>query len=502
MKQQITVTLNGRPLSADGGMTLSEIIRGEKPCGGHGRCGKCRVIAKGALSALTEAESALLSADEISNGVRLSCLTKALGDCEVTSLSDVERTQILTDGALPEAAEKPMFSGLGVAMDIGTTTLVAKLYDTNGKMLAEASRLNPQQSFGADVISRIEAALSGKADLLSNVICQALDGMLLELAEKASVETSLIDGVVITGNTVMLSLLVGESVEPFSHAPFEAKRLFGETVAARTLQLSHLASDTPVYLPPCISAFVGADLVCALLASRLCERETAMLADVGTNGEMALWHNESLTVCSTAAGPAFEGVGISMGMRGAEGAVDRVVLSDNGAICAHVIGEGHPKGICGSGLVDAVAAMLQAEVLDETGYLEEEPFVIQAPVSVTQNDIRAFQLAKSAICAGLVTLMESEGLKDRDISALFIAGGFGNYLNKESAAKVGLLPRTLADRSRPIGNAALAGAASMLLNTDMQLTAQELAQRASTIDLASSSVFSERFMSGMMLEEI
>ncbi len=499
MSEKIIVTVNGKPILAHIGMLLSEIIKGEKPCGGHGKCGKCRVIARGNLSQPTAAELNLLSQDELASGVRLACLTQALGDCGVEFLKDAKATQIVTDGVLPEFEISPSFSNYGVAIDIGTTTLAARLYDVKGNILAEVSRLNPQSEWGADVISRIEAALDGKGELLANSIRESLNGILLELAFLADIDVKKIDGVVITGNTVMLSLLVGESTEPFSHVPFKAKRLFGETIIASELGLSSLSPNTDIYLPHCISAFVGADITCAIIATRLCQNDTVMLTDIGTNGEMALWHNGTLTVCSTAAGPAFEGVGITMGMRGARGAIDKVEISD-GELLAHIIGNVTPVGICGSGLVDAVACMLDKEIVDVSGYLEHDLFMIKEPVALTQKDIRMLQLAKSAICAGLLTLIECQNLKIEDVPTLYIAGGFGNYLNKESAARIGLLPRELANVSVTVGNAALSGASMLLLNSVFKTECATLAKKACVLDLSSNKIFSDRYMAGMIFE--
>ena len=499
MKQQITVTVNGKPTLAVCGIIISELINGEKPCGGHGKCGKCKVIARGDLSEVTDAEKKNLTADELARGVRLACLTYALGECHIETITEREQTQIVSNGELPEFELHPTFLQYGVAIDIGTTTLAARLYDTKGTPHAETSRLNPQQEWGADVISRIEAALDGKARELAGAIRKALDEILAELAQKAGIFSQEIDGVVITGNTVMLSLLTEESVEPFSHAPFDAKRLFGETLTAESLELTSLKSETSVYLPPCISAFVGADTTCAILATELTQKtEPTMLADIGTNGEMALWSNGKLTVCSTAAGPAFEGVGISMGMRGAVGAIDKVTLKDD-ALHAHVIGDTEPKGICGSGLVDAVACMLDHEILDESGFLEDEPFTVQAPVTLTQKDIRMLQLAKSAISAGLMTLIQNEKFQPSDIQTLYIAGGFGNYLNPQSAARIGLLPNGLTACLQAVGNAALAGASMLLLNATVKEQAAKLAKKTAVLDLSTNPTFSELYMSGMTL---
>ena len=501
MNDMIKIVVNGESRSVPSGLTLSEITSGEAPCGGHGKCGKCKVRARGNLSAPSEAELRLLTEDELKNGIRLACMTYAEGDCEVETLASSADTQIVTGGTSVGFELKPTFKKYGVAIDIGTTTLAARLYDAKGTVIAEYSRLNPQSEWGADVISRIEASMGGKRDELAESILAALDEMTVALASSAKVDTKEIDCVVITGNTVMLSLLTREDVEPFSHAPFEAKRLFGETLSAKEIGIISLAPDAFVYLPNCISAFVGADTVCALLATDLCGSDCAMLADIGTNGEMALSYNGSLTVCSTAAGPAFEGVGISMGMRGAVGAIDKVRLVGD-MLEAHVIGGGEAVGICGSGLVDAAAAMLEAEIIDETGTLDDDPFILKSPVSLSGKDIRMLQLAKSAICAGLMTLAENAGLEPEDIPKLYIAGGFGNYLNKESAAQIGMLPRSLAESSETVGNAALVGASMLLLNSDMIGKAKLMAENAHTIDLSKDKGFSEKFMMGMMFEEI
>ncbi|MBQ8345649.1 MAG: DUF4445 domain-containing protein [Clostridia bacterium] len=500
-RKPVTVKVDGRLVSGEMGMTLSEIVKGEKPCGGHGRCGKCKVTAKGALSAPTVGERSVLSAEELARGVRLACLTHALGDCEVETPASPRKAQILTQGTVAEFACKPAFSSYGVAVDIGTTTLAARLYDKEGTLLSEASGLNPQSEWGADVISRIEGALSGKAVLLAEAVRRAVNGLIGTMADDTGIASDAIDGVVITGNTVMLSLLTETDTEPFSHAPFAVQDLFGDEQTAGALGLEVLRPKTAVYLPPCMSAFVGADITCALLATQLCKADTALLADIGTNGELALWHDGRLTVCSTAAGPAFEGVGIAMGMRGAEGAIDRVSLRD-GVLTAHVIGETEPVGICGSGLVDAVACLLETERLDESGYLEEESVLLQGRVTLIQKDIRMLQLAKSAICAGVQTLMEQASVSEEELECLWIAGGFGSYLDLTHAVRIGLLPAKPAQRVRLAGNAALGGAAMLLLNGELRAEAKALAQRASVLELSTHDVFVDRYMMGMSLEPV
>lgn len=505
MKHTATMTLNGQPQICPVGTTVGDLLQahghGHMPCGGHGKCGKCRVTVTGEVSPPTEDEQRALTPDELAQGIRLACRTTVLGDCTVTT-AEQGRGQILTDGAFPfsmqSRAVRPGWSGYGAAIDIGTTTLAARLYDGAGHLLAETSRLNPQSAWGADVISRMEAAMAGNDGRIAQITRRALDGMLTELANAARVETADIQALVITGNTVMLHLLTETDVEPLTHAPFAAKRLFGELLPARELGLTALPPDAKVYLPPCIAAFIGADTVTATLASDLCEiPETALLCDIGTNGEMVLWHENTLYACSTAAGPAFEGAGISMGMSGRTGAIDRVWTQDD-EICAHVIGETDPVGLCGSGLVDAVAALLDTEALDETGYLEDDPAEIASPVEVTQEDIRAVQLAKSAIHAGMRTLIHTAKLDCDDVATLYIAGGFGSYLDVKNAGKIGLLPEELTDRVTVLGNAALTGAAMLLLCDDLRPVCETLARETKVVELATNPVFVSEYMERMM----
>ena len=505
MKKTVVVTLNGTDHTCEVGTSLGTLLshhgQGTMPCGGHGKCGKCLITVKGEVSEPTADEKRILSDDELSGGIRLACRTNVLGDCTVTT-AEQGNGQIVTDGRFPASMEShplsPAFSAYGVAIDIGTTTLAARLFDSAGRLLSEASRLNPQSVWGADVITRMEAAMAGNAGKMAEVTRHALNAMVMELAKAAKVKATDVQALVVTGNTVMLHLLTETDVEPLTHAPFAAKRLFGETLTAESLCFTALSPETPVYLPPCIAAFVGADTTTATLASDLCEiPETSLLCDIGTNGEMVLWHEKTLYACSTAAGPAFEGAGISMGMGGKTGAVDRVWVTD-GEIQAHVIGEAAPIGLCGSGLVDAVAALLDTEMLDETGYLEDDPAVILAPVEIIQDDIRAVQLAKSAIHAGMRTMIKTAGLTCDGVKTLYIAGGFGSYLDVKNAGKIGLLPEELTTRVTVLGNAALTGAAMLLLCNDLRTVCEKLARETKIVELAANPVFVNEYVERMM----
>lgn len=497
---KITVKINGAPVKTPANTLLSVIINGEKPCGGNGKCGKCKVKAIGKLSSLTNAEKEFLSKKEILNNVRLACQTYALGDCDVKTISKNNHTKILSDGKIGNYVLNPTFTNYGIAVDVGTTTIVGTLYNSSAKLLAKTQMVNPQIKWGADVISRIEFALNGNERVLKNSIIDALNNLINKLTKIASVSLNLIDYIVITGNTAMLYFLTGENVKPLSKFPFKAEKLFGETITAKNLGLNVVNGETKVYLPPCISAFVGADTTSAILSTNLCENKTAMLVDIGTNGEMALYANGKLTVCSTAAGPAFEGVGISSGMTASSGAIDKITIL-NGKIRYSVIDKLTPIGICGSGLIDAVACLIDLGVLEESGYLSKNPYYITENISITQKDIRNLQLSKSAINAGLLTLLKNACVKENAVDNFYIAGGFGNYINVENAVKIGLLPKVIAKQKIVVGNAALSGAIMLLLDKNAKNKAENIAKNATPLNLATDANFINYYTMSMFLSE-
>ena len=489
---EVKVTVNEKRMICKKGDLLIKVIKSEAPCGGRGMCGKCRVKAKGRLSPVTSRERELLSPDELKAGIRLACLTYIEGDCEVETEIKADAIIAEADLSVPDAA-CPSFKRHGIAVDIGTTTLGARLYDTKGKILSVASSLNPQIRWGSDVVTRIESAVNGKADEMRRAVVSGINKLISELAVNTQISPTLIDFGVITGNTTMLSIFCGKSVEGLSHAPFTMDFPFGKSFSAHELGLI-LHETTEIYIPPCISPFVGADTTCAIIASELCDKEYALLADIGTNGELCLIKNGKLLVTSTAAGPAFEGVGITCGMRAQNGAIDSVKIINN-SLTVHAIGDTEPRGLCGAGLIEATAALLELDVIDETGSMEEK-YYLSKNVYLTQRDIRNLQLAKSAICAGIKTLLSEA--RATDPVPVMLAGGFGTALNPDSTLRIGLLPKDRVGEIKPIGNAALGGAAMLLLNKNLKEKCDLIAKTAIHVDLASSPAFSEFFMKDMM----
>lgn len=489
-----TVWINGVPQPVAVGTRLSEVLsRAPHPCGGKGICGKCRVRAVGALNSLSREERRHLTPFEIADGLRLSCCAVVEGDCRVTIDTDSVMA-VVVDGKASAASASPTFAAYGVAVDIGTTTLAARLYDTAGRLLAQDGCANPQTAFGADVISRVQAAGEGRD--LTTPLQAAVNALVSRLAEVAGISPAAIDGAVITGNTAMLCMLTATATASLAHAPFSLPRAFNETVRASSVGLTTLAPNRPVYLPPCASAFIGGDALCAALACDVGNSRTAFLMDMGTNGEMLLAHNGTLYACSTAVGPAFEGVGISCGVPAVEGAIDAVTLV-NGGYLPHVIGGGRAMGICGSGLVDAAACLLATEEMDAGGSLGAPAVALCEGIYLTQEDIRALQQAKAAVSAGLQTLLHRARLTPDGVEVLYTAGGFGSRLNGRSAAAIGLIPSALTARIEAVGNAALDGASRLLLDASARGRIAALTEKIQVIELATDPCFTDLFIRNM-----
>ena len=456
-----------------------------QPCGGRGVCGKCAVTLSGVVSEPNSFEQKA--------GTRLACQAVLLGDAQVTLPDSRKTEQIAIDGIDVPIHLSPMEGRLGAAVDIGTTTLALKLCDLkSGRILAESAMLNPQTSVAADVMGRISAAMSGELEKMQQQIVAAIGELIAQACRKANASEDYVDVLVLTGNTTMLYLLTGRDPECLSHFPFHADTLFGswtEILGRRT------------YLPACMNAFVGADITCAVLSSGMCNSgKTSLLCDIGTNGEIALWKNGTLYVTSTAAGPAFEGAGISCGCGSVIGAIDKVWVED-GTVCAHTIGDASAVGVCGSGLIDAIAAFLAIEEIDETGATESNDLPLRDGIALQPRDVRAVQLAKAAIAAGIETLCETAGANYSEIETLYIAGGFGSHLNVQSAAAIGLIPEELSSRVSVIGNASLSGSVQLLLDQDTLSAAMTIAENSVHTNLGGNPSFNNHYMEQMLFPE-
>lgn len=419
---------------------------------------------------------------------------------------------------LKEQDDKPV---LMAAFDIGTTTVAGYLLDgRTGEQLATASALNVQTEYGADVIMRANYSLEHGAEELSACIRVLLKKLIRTLCKEAGKEPEDIYQVSVVGNTCMHHLFLGIVPDSLVHAPYNPAISHGLTFPAEKFRLGIHPGGQLIALPV-IAGFVGADTVACLLAVNLEEeKKMTLMIDIGTNGEIVLGNSKRRIACSTAAGPAFEGAKIACGMRGAEGAVEHAHLEEGRLVCK-VIGGGKPTGICGSGLIDIIAGLLEAGVIDETGRLMEGPRVVQIddntktayllagpsesgngkPVYLSQKDIREVQLAKGAIAAGIALLAEQMGITLEQIEQVYIAGAFGNYMDPAGACRIGMLPGILKDRIIPVGNAAGEGAKLALLNNEELERAERLARHTEFLELAALPEFQDEFVDQLEFPE-
>ncbi|MFA6729716.1 MAG: ASKHA domain-containing protein [Eubacteriales bacterium] len=445
----------------------------DSECGGRGVCGKCEVTAAGSLSAVTKRETQLFGQN---SQKRLACLAVANGDSQIIYNTKKAGFQVLSEGITPKIEINSGFgAGVGVAIDIGTTTVAAGAYDlATGKLIESFAFENPQRAHGGDVVTRMDFALKGGLETLKTEI----NGVINKIKSKAGAKIA-----VVSGNTAMLHFAAGLSTDKMAVSPFAPESLFG-------------FEKDGVYFLPCGGAYFGADIVCGIAACGMADsKNVSFIADIGTNGEMALFDGKDLICCSTAAGPAFEGYGIERGMPAVNGAVNGVYLNENNTPRYTVIGGGTPAGICGSGLADLAAALLKIGVIDKSGYMEENYYLTEN-VYLTPRDVRNLQLAKAAIRGGIETLLGAGGEKN-EVEKFYLAGGMGNSINIESAAALGIIPADFAKKATLAGNASLSGAAGALLDAGFLQKISEIAGKCKIIELADSDLFGENFIKYM-----
>jgi len=416
----------------------------------------------------------------------------------------------------------------GLAIDIGTTSVVTTLMElASGEQLASVSSLNPQAVFGADLMSRIAFAQfdAGNLRKLQTRIIGLLNQHIEQIVSDSGVLAKWIYKLVIVGNTCMHHLLLGIDPSYVGLAPYAPVMRHPLTLAAHELFLK-VNPEARVCLLPIVAGFVGADAVAVALATRITETpELRVAVDIGTNGEVLLGSRDHLWACSAPAGPALEGAQIRHGMRAALGAIDRVTI-DAGDLCLHTIGEAPAQGVCGSGLIDAIAALLAAGVVDWTGLIavegrerlphalrervvmrgDERMVILARPgeagaareIVLTQDDVRQVQLCKGAIASGVAVLLRVAGIGNDQVSELMLAGGFGNYLSIDSALRIGIIPATLPEgKVRYVGNAAALGAQLALVSESERRRADAIARGIEHVSLAAHPDFQDVFVECM-----
>lgn len=455
--------VNGREYPVEDGVCLSEALQAcgvmvDQPCGGRGVCGKCRVTVNGR--------------EELA--------------CRYTVRSDVTVTvpqpgEILTETGVRESGR--MTERLAFALDVGTTTLaLALVSQEDGQVVRVLTATNPQRAYGADVMSRIAYCQKNGPQELQRVLVEEVNRLVRAFA------LPVVDALYVAGNTTMLHLLFGVDCSAMGVAPYTPEFLESRRAAAETLGI---AGVREVISLPSLAAFVGADLVAGLHYVGLPERgKYRLLVDLGTNAEIVLYAADTLLCTAAAAGPCFEGANISCGMSALPGAV--YAYGPDGA---KTVEDAPACGLCGTGLVDVMAVLLADGTVDETGYMEDGAFSVADGVELTQEDVRQFQLAKSAVYAAIRALMAKAQVTYSAIDRLYISGGFSAGMNIPNAVACGLLPGELAGRCTALKNTSLLGTVKYAAG-DRDVSAWD--KPGSYVDLSADPLFSDLFIEHML----
>ena len=521
---------SGLRVAVDSGTTVLEAAREvglhiSSGCGGRGTCGKCKVIAQPASTPAPQ-DLEHLTSNEIEDGIRLACKLKLVENTRILIPGNDAVVKILTKTDSKEWARDPdLQNQYGIAVDLGTTTIVAYLLDlTTGIQLAQVQSLNPQTAYGEDVMSRITYASRQKdgAGILQQSVVSGLNQLLTKLLDTTEVTKDQLSRIAIVGNTAMHHLLLAADTESLGRSPYQPSISGPTTMNPKEIGFQ-TTNTSELYLPPNIAGFVGGDTVGFILSQRLDLVDDVILGiDIGTNGEIVLSDHGNLYCCSAAAGPAFEGSTILHGMRGQTGAIEYLsVIDKDERPDISIIGEESPRGLCGSAIVDSVAELHRTGIIDNTGrmhkkskrVIEDEKhgrsYVIVKPeesvegnrILFTQKDVRQVQLAKAAIQAGFRLLLDTIGKDASEINKVLLAGAFGNYIRPESALAIGLLPKVELSQVIPVGNAAGEGAKGLLLSKESRNLTERIVANVKYVELASHKKFQDVFLDSISLQQ-
>lgn len=538
----------------------------ETPCNGLGLCGKCKVIARGVLSEAKYPETRMINEEKFE---RLSCLAEVLGDVEVELIEKKKVLKTISKGysievpldspielvTLPQidrsspvpyvdslgykvdspeiyrkmvAIEKERIKDiwgvvyedklllditsfkkdvLGLAVDIGTTGVSFYLIDlTTGKTVGSMSSLNPQTQYGGDVLTRITYCMENPegALKLQKLIIDEINRSMEKIIGTTYTADSIYH-IVIGANTTMLHLLLGVNPESLSQAPYRSIFLSCEYLRARDLSLGG-NPEALLTLIPSASSYVGGDVVSGIMASGFRNNESALYIDIGTNGELAALKDGKIICTSTAAGPALEGMNIECGCRAEEGAIEKFDIDEDYNIEYSTIGDGKAIGICGSGLIDIVGALVRRGIVNKTGRwnknieprigdrLVDKNFYISEDIYISQKDIRQVQLAKGAIAAGVIMMLDEIGTSIEEIPLVYIAGSFGYHINQKNIIEIGLIPKGFDGEIKFLGNTSLEGARLALTNKACTKEVYHIKKDMKVLELSLKENFQEVFV--------
>ena len=524
MPDNIRAEAHSGELAADAASSAG--VRIGRHCGGAGVCGKCRVMAgeENPFAPLTKTEENLLTPEEIKKGVRLSCCAKVIKNGTIHVVDRVKSAgHSILEGFSHDISEwAPDCGGYGVAVDIGTTTVVCYLLALSGhEVVDRISFLNPQVAFGDDVISRIAYSSSQPEALerIQRTLTSEMDKNIGTMAERNGISKEDITEIMIAANTVMEHLFAGVSPKSIGHSPYMPEFFLMPPFKASTVGIN-INEAGVVKMIPNVAGYVGADIVAGVAALDMDrQNKIRLLVDIGTNNEIVIGGSEGMFCCATAAGPALEGARIQYGMRASVGAIEKVTL-ENGLLKCQTIGGEAPKGLCGSGLIDAIALLLNEGIINESGRFEypekcrDERFMTRLgrsesgmvrllltdeehPVYLTQKDIREVQLAVGAVKVGVEVMLEQVGISKDKIAEVCLAGAFGNNIDIESAARVGLIPDIERAKIHGVKNTSGLGACLSLASDGFYERTKGTAQKMSYVELSSLPDFQKRFVKAM-----
>ena len=502
------------------------------PCGGIGICGKCKVRVWEGDLIITKEDQRYFSEVELNQGYRLACLAYPVESCVISLAAHQEEEFQVVAGAAEEMIAFDETKTYGVAVDIGTTTIAMQLIAMeSGKVVGVYTAVNRQRRFGADVISRIAASNEGEGGSLQELVCEDLQLGLDELIKNKNI---ILEKMIIGANATMIHLLLGYSCEtlgvyPFTpvniatvHTTYESLRspVSSQEISKKQCLIDEtFCSNTnfafPVQIYPGISTYVGGDIIAGLYALNFDRRkEIALLVDLGTNGEIAIGNKDRILVTSTAIGPAFEGGNISCGVGSIPGAICKVELGEKDSkgvreVHLETIQGGSPIGLCGTGIIDMVYELCKAEYIDDTGMFIDDYFETGFLVTcdqegralcLTQKDIREIQLAKSAVRAGVETLLRKYGVGYEEVKHIYIGGGFGYKMDVEKAIGIGLLPKEWQKKIEAVGNCCLQGAKMGLSDPAVTKRTEMIVSKSTEVYLANDKDFNEFYMDHMYFD--
>jgi uncharacterized 2Fe-2S/4Fe-4S cluster protein (DUF4445 family) len=495
MKHTIRLHPLGKEMTVNDQTPLIDLLHEygvEFPCGGKGSCGKCQVRLLDGEIGVSDLHRQKLEHFGLAADRRLACMSSCTGPITL----NIEQFNHLILADETDFDFDPQ-EGTGVAVDLGTTTIVTQLVDLKtAQILAVETIVNPQVRFGADLISRIQAGLDGHAAEMTCMIRSAIGYMIIAMLKGCNLVP---DKIVLVGNTVMQRIFSDLNLKSLSCYPFEVDNLGSQTFTAEELGWAFQVSGTIEFFPS-IGSFVGSDILVGIAATGLYKKvHYTALIDLGTNGEIAIGNKDSIFCASTAAEPAFEGANLSMGMRAVTEAISSLRL-EGSKIVATTIGNTQPKGICGSALIDAVAVLLKLELIGMFGEISsgEDRIQVDDKIWLTQKDLYEFLLAKSAIAAGIEILTKQLGINPADLNEIYIAGGFGNYIHIEHLLLTGMIEST-EEKIHKMGNTALIGAKIFLF--DNQGIAAKILGKTQHVNLEGFPEFQDIYISKMNLNK-